>query len=153
MPAYVLAPTKDRTVCDLDPGVPTNGGPGSGPLSIQARPDKFSVLYVSYCLSEDQRWLIAACTDERGELVDSCTIGIDVPNRCVTIQLLVVTEHVFKLEFVLLQNKAETSVGPSIRSPATDGFYPGCHFNRSAPVEISYRSVRSHGPWRTEKYD
>jgi mediator of RNA polymerase II transcription subunit 13 len=81
IPAYVLAPTKDRTVCDLDPGVSTNGGPGSGPLSFLARPDKYSVLYVSYCLSEDQRWLIAACTDERGELVDSCTIGIDVPNR------------------------------------------------------------------------
>lgn len=81
IPAYVLAPAKDRTVCDLDPGVSTNGGPGSGPLSFLARPDKYSVLYVSYCLSEDQRWLIAACTDERGELVDSCTIGIDVPNR------------------------------------------------------------------------
>ena len=81
IPAYILAPTKDRTVCDLDPGVSTNGGPGSGPLSFLARPDKYSVLYVSYCLSEDQRWLIAACTDERGELVDSCTIGIDVPTR------------------------------------------------------------------------
>ena len=71
MPAYVPAPTKDRAICDLDPGVLTNGGPGSGPLSFLARPDKFSVLYVSYGLSEDQRWLIAACTDERGELVDS----------------------------------------------------------------------------------
>ena len=82
VPAYILAPTKDRTVCDLDPSVSTNGGPVTGPASsVVVRPDKFSVLYVSYCLSEDQRWLIAACTDERGEMVDSCTIGIDVPNR------------------------------------------------------------------------
>ena len=84
---------KDRTVCDLDPTPSTNGGgtmssgggnggSSSGPVStVPPRPDKFSVLYVSYCLSEDQRWIIAACTDERGELVDSCTIGIDIPNR------------------------------------------------------------------------
>ena len=93
VPAYILAPMKDRTVCDLDPTPTTNGagtmsvgggngGSSSGPVStVPARPDKFSVLYVSYCLSEDQRWIIAACTDERGELVDSCTIGIDIPNR------------------------------------------------------------------------
>ena len=82
VPAYVLAPMKDRTVCDLDPSVATNGGPTNGLVpSLAVRPDKFAVLYVSYCLSEDQRWLVASCTDERGELVDSCTIGIDVPNR------------------------------------------------------------------------
>ena len=87
MPAYILAPNKDQTICDLDPnsssnnGSATNGGTPSASSLVLARADKFSVLYVSYCLSEDQRWLIAACTDERGELVDSCTIGIDIPNR------------------------------------------------------------------------
>ena len=87
MPAYILAPNKDQTICDLDPnsssnnGSAANGGTPSASSLALARADKFSVLYVSYCLSEDQRWLIAACTDERGELVDSCTIGIDIPNR------------------------------------------------------------------------
>lgn len=83
LPAYVLAPTKDRTLCDLEIGSASSNGSAVNSLSLYHRADKYSVLYVSYCLSEDQRWLIAACTDERGELVDSCTIGIDVPNRCV----------------------------------------------------------------------
>ena len=91
MPAFILAPMTDQTICDLEAGAnagsSSNGGGGGtagvvGSSSlIVPRADKFSVLYVSYCLSEDQRWLIAACTDERGELVDSCTIGIDIPNR------------------------------------------------------------------------
>lgn len=40
-----------------------------------------SVMYCSYCLSEDQRWLLAAATDDRGELLETVTINIDVPNR------------------------------------------------------------------------
>ena len=153
MPAYVLAPTKDRTICDLDPGVSTNGGPGSGPLSFLARPDKFSVLYVSYCLSEDQRWLIAACTDERGELVDSCTIGIDVPNRCaISFAVFLVTYfHDWKL-LAFLQNKTETGVCASVWSPEADGFHLGRHFHRCAPVEASYRTSGSYGSRRVEKY-
>ncbi|XP_059615269.1 mediator of RNA polymerase II transcription subunit 13 isoform X2 [Phlebotomus argentipes] len=40
-----------------------------------------SVLYCSYCLSEDQSWLLAVATDERGELLETVTINIDIPNR------------------------------------------------------------------------
>lgn len=40
-----------------------------------------SVMYCSYCLSEDQRWLLAVATDDRGELLETITINIDVPNR------------------------------------------------------------------------
>lgn len=40
-----------------------------------------SVLYCSYCLSEDQSWLLAVATDERGELMETTTINIDIPNR------------------------------------------------------------------------
>jgi len=44
-------------------------------------PTSSSVLYVAYCISEDHRWLLATATDDRGELVDSTTISIYVPNR------------------------------------------------------------------------
>ncbi|KAJ6642585.1 Mediator of RNA polymerase II transcription subunit 13 [Pseudolycoriella hygida] len=40
-----------------------------------------SVMYCSYCLSEDQRWLLAVATDDRGELLETVTINIDIPNR------------------------------------------------------------------------
>ena len=97
---------KDRTICDLDPSVSNNGGPINGLVpSVAVRPDKFAVLYVSYCLSEDQRWLVASCTDERGELVDSCTIGIDVPNRLV---LLVASFHDLKESFFFNSNSLRT---------------------------------------------
>lgn len=43
--------------------------------------EQCSVLYVSYCLSEDQRWLLAVATDERGEIFETATINIEIPNR------------------------------------------------------------------------
>lgn len=43
--------------------------------------DQASVLYLSYCLSEDQSWLLAVATDERGEIFETVTINIDIPNR------------------------------------------------------------------------
>lgn len=39
-----------------------------------------SVLYCNYCLSEDQKWLLAVATDERGELLETTTINIEVAN-------------------------------------------------------------------------
>lgn len=39
------------------------------------------VLFIGYCLSEDQKWLLAAVTDNNGELLDTCTINIHIPNR------------------------------------------------------------------------
>lgn len=46
-----------------------------------ARPEECAVLYLSYCLSEDQSWLLAAATDDRGEIFETATINIDIPNR------------------------------------------------------------------------
>jgi mediator of RNA polymerase II transcription subunit 13 len=46
-----------------------------------ATPSFSSVLYVAYCISEDQRWLLASVTDDRGEILDTTTISIYVPNR------------------------------------------------------------------------
>ncbi|XP_056640705.1 mediator of RNA polymerase II transcription subunit 13-like isoform X1 [Diorhabda sublineata] len=40
-----------------------------------------SVLYLSYCLSEDQSWLLAVATDEKGEIFETITINVDIPNR------------------------------------------------------------------------
>lgn len=45
------------------------------------RDHQSSVLYCSYCLSKDQNWLLAVATDERGELLETATINIDIPNR------------------------------------------------------------------------
>jgi mediator of RNA polymerase II transcription subunit 13 len=62
-----LAPVKEKTE--------------SGESFGQCSGEQCSVLYVSYCLSEDQRWLLAVATDERGEIFETATINIDIPNR------------------------------------------------------------------------
>ncbi|XP_025089778.1 mediator of RNA polymerase II transcription subunit 13-like isoform X2 [Pomacea canaliculata] len=43
--------------------------------------EKSNVLFCGYCLSHDQRSLLAVCTDSRGELLDTCVINIHIPNR------------------------------------------------------------------------
>ncbi|CAG9838725.1 unnamed protein product [Diabrotica balteata] len=43
--------------------------------------EQASVLYLSYCLSEDQSWLLAVATDEKGEIFETITINVDIPNR------------------------------------------------------------------------
>uniref|UniRef100_A0A6A7FQQ3 Mediator of RNA polymerase II transcription subunit 13 n=4 Tax=Hirondellea gigas TaxID=1518452 RepID=A0A6A7FQQ3_9CRUS len=40
-----------------------------------------TVLYCTYCLSEDQHWLIAVVTDNHGEMLETITINVEVPNR------------------------------------------------------------------------
>lgn len=69
-PPFILAPVKDKQ---------TELGETFGEAS-----QKYNVLFVGYCLSHDQRWLLASCTDQHGELLETCIISIDVPNRCVT---------------------------------------------------------------------
>ncbi|XP_044731039.1 mediator of RNA polymerase II transcription subunit 13 isoform X2 [Chrysoperla carnea] len=66
-PPYILAPLKERT----------ESAESFGQISSE----ECSVLYLSYCLSEDQSWLLAVATDERGEILETCVINIDVPNR------------------------------------------------------------------------
>ncbi|KAK7874246.1 hypothetical protein R5R35_006284 [Gryllus longicercus] len=66
-PPYVLAPIKDKNEPSESFG--------------QLNEGHCSVLYVSYCLSEDQRWLLAVATDERGEIFETATINIEIPNR------------------------------------------------------------------------
>lgn len=61
----------------------SSGGGGSSTDGETGVPtsDHCSVLYVSYCLSEDQRWLLASATDDRGLLLETITINIHIPNR------------------------------------------------------------------------
>ncbi|XP_063216486.1 mediator of RNA polymerase II transcription subunit 13 isoform X2 [Bacillus rossius redtenbacheri] len=66
-PPYVLAPVKEKTESSE-----SFGQPGA---------EHCSVLYVSYCLSEDQHWLLAVATDDRGEVFETCVVDVDVPNR------------------------------------------------------------------------
>lgn len=40
-----------------------------------------NMLFVGYCLSHDQRWILVSCTDQQGELLETSIINIDVPNR------------------------------------------------------------------------
>lgn len=68
-PAWVLAPP--RALKDVAE-------------SWGASVEQSAVLFLSYCLSHDQRWLLAAATDARGELLDTATINIHVPARCIS---------------------------------------------------------------------
>ena len=64
-PPYVLAPIKGKESAE----------------SFGQAPEQAAVLYLSYCLSEDQSLLLAVATDERGEIFETKNISIDIPNR------------------------------------------------------------------------
>ncbi|KAG8146219.1 hypothetical protein E2320_012593 [Naja naja] len=66
-PPFILAPIKDKQ---------TELGETFGEAS-----QKYNVLFVGYCLSHDQRWLLASCTDLHGDLLETCIVNIDLPNR------------------------------------------------------------------------
>ena len=38
-------------------------------------------MFVKYCLSDDQRHLLASLSDDRGEMVKTTVININIPNR------------------------------------------------------------------------
>lgn len=66
-PPFVLAPLKDKQEQLAE--------------SCSEKRENSTILMCVYCLSEDQRWLLACCTDEWGETIETCTINIDIPNR------------------------------------------------------------------------
>ncbi|XP_071946449.1 mediator of RNA polymerase II transcription subunit 13-like isoform X2 [Antedon mediterranea] len=66
-PPYVLAPIKDKQ---------TELGETFG-----ERQQQWGELFCVYCLSHDQRWILATCTDNKGETMDTKIISIDVPNH------------------------------------------------------------------------
>jgi len=67
-PAYILSPKWDfRYKSFVDPTEQTNLNG--------------SILYCSYCLSDDQRYILVSCSDERGELKETCSINIEIADR------------------------------------------------------------------------
>ncbi|KAM9820437.1 mediator of RNA polymerase II transcription subunit 13-like [Neosynchiropus ocellatus] len=66
-PPFILGPTRSKQ-------------PEPGEIWAEI-PPKYNVLYVGYCLSHDQRWILVSCTDQQGELLETCIINIDIPNR------------------------------------------------------------------------
>lgn len=66
-PPFILGPTRSKQ-------------PEAGEVNLEA-PARYNVLFVGYCLSHDQRWILVSCTDQQGELLETCIINIDVPNR------------------------------------------------------------------------
>lgn len=69
-PAYILAPVKE-----------SRGRHKEAEEALGEPREKSTVLYCTYCLSEDQKWLLACVTDELGELIETTTINIEIPNR------------------------------------------------------------------------
>ncbi|XP_055536254.1 mediator of RNA polymerase II transcription subunit 13 isoform X2 [Wyeomyia smithii] len=67
-PPYVLAKLSEKK----------ENSESFGQTSIK---QQCSIMYCSYCLSEDQSWLLAVATDDRGEFLETVTINIDIPNR------------------------------------------------------------------------
>ena len=49
--------------------------------SLLASSQNASVLYCGYCLSQDDNYLLAVCTDSVGELIESCVISVEPPLR------------------------------------------------------------------------
>ena len=66
-PAFVLSP----------PSIKKKSASENDPLSDRGA----SVLFCNYFLSEDQHWLLASCCDDRGELLDTIIINIEIPNK------------------------------------------------------------------------
>lgn len=69
-PLYILAP---------DPPLLPNSNMASSqtqpPSAILFAPDECT-LNCSYCISADQKWLLAIVCDRQAELLDSCVIGL-----------------------------------------------------------------------------
>lgn len=79
-PPFILAPIKDKQTEAPNKDKQTELGEILGEAS-----QKYNVLFVGYCLSHDQRWLLASCTDLHGELLETCIVNIALPNRWATL--------------------------------------------------------------------
>lgn len=66
-PPYILAPLKDKQ---------TELGESYGD-----RRENSTVMFCSYCITEDQRWLLATVTNDKGEMSESTVININIVDR------------------------------------------------------------------------
>lgn len=66
-PPFILAPLKDKQ---------TELGEMFGD-----RREKSQILYCAYCITEDKKWLVVACSNDKGDLLESTLINIEIPKR------------------------------------------------------------------------
>lgn len=59
-------------------------------------------MFCVYCMSEDQRYLLAACTDERGEMMETCSINIEIPNRYTKV-VVYMQSYINKIKEILVE--------------------------------------------------
>lgn len=64
---FILAPMKDKQ---------TELGEMFGD-----RREKSQILFCCYCLTEDQKWLLASCTNDKGDIMRTKVINVHIPNR------------------------------------------------------------------------
>lgn len=76
-PPFVLAPARESPAVLLAEASTTSDTAASAAAAVE----QSGVLLCAYCLSEDQRWLLASCTDSHGEILDTRCINIEIPNR------------------------------------------------------------------------
>lgn len=77
-PPYILSKNREKLRGNgenLDSG---SAGPGNSVLSTD---QQCSILYVTYCLSEDQKWILVSAVDSQGIILETATINIHIPNR------------------------------------------------------------------------
>ena len=80
-PPFILAPPSQRSkkTGDSDTERSTVGELlGCCNLTLTS---VLQVLFVKYCLSDDQKHLLASLSDDRGEMVRTTVININIPNR------------------------------------------------------------------------
>jgi mediator of RNA polymerase II transcription subunit 13 len=74
-PAFVLAPPPSKKKSAIEA---TNAAAAAAADNNER---SSSVLFVNYCPSEDQHWLLASCCDDRGEMIQTVVINVDIPNK------------------------------------------------------------------------
>lgn len=61
--------------------IPVPPGDCDDSSSLQALSQNASFLYCGYCLSHDDKYILAVCTDGAGELLESSIVSVESPLR------------------------------------------------------------------------
>lgn len=86
-PPVILAPTFEHSAIQV------GGAIGAGDV----RDCSNRVLFITYCLSDKQRWLLAAASDHQGALLENCVINLNIPDRWCATRRTVIWEALRKL--------------------------------------------------------
>ena len=80
-PPFILAPPSQRSKKTGDSDTERSTVGDLVPSCSRALSCVVQVLFVKYCLSDDQKHLLASLSDDRGEMVRTTVININIPNR------------------------------------------------------------------------